>query len=163
MRGRGRKMAKTSVLNTAKFKRLRHELNISTPHALGCLEMMWMSAHSTEKTSFESVEELEAVVEWDGDPGALGAALLKFRWVDEVDGRLIIHDYIDHAPKYVRDRMLKREQRATRRGQSATRRGQSETVGDSRRQEADSPPPPNQTQPDQTQPSQAGPFSSKDR
>lgn len=105
-------MAKHSTIQTIKFKRLVRDLNECEAHVLGHLEMMWQHAHTNNSPVFETLDDVELAAGWDGQPGSLADALVKSRWLDlRKDGKYECHDYLDHAPYYVIDRMRKRESR----------------------------------------------------
>ena len=95
-------MAKINTTDLLKFKRLRLKLGISTPLLLGHLELIWRQAH-IDATPIMSCQDLEAAAEWEGDDGKLASTMIETGWLDEVDGGHVqIHDYWDHAPKWVR-------------------------------------------------------------
>ena len=105
-------MAKHSTIQTMKFKRLVRDLSECEAHVLGHLEMMWNHCHVNGNPVFESLDDVELAAGWDGEPGTLADALIKSRWLDlRKDGKYECHDYLDHAPYYVVDRMRKRESR----------------------------------------------------
>jgi hypothetical protein len=94
-------MALRAVPEHPKFARLKRTLGITKWGALGLLEGLW---HFTGKFTPHgdlgkyADAEIEAWLEWDGDPGALVSALITCGWVDEnVDHRLIVHDWHQHA------------------------------------------------------------------
>lgn len=96
---------KPDVLQGLKLKKLVRVLGLPRPYAIGLLETMWMVAHAAADPVFGSASDVEAAAEWPGEDGVLAAALVDTRFLDDLqDGRLGIHDYWQHAPKYVRDR-----------------------------------------------------------
>ena len=105
-------MAKHSTTQTRKFKVAQHRLGIPGPHLLGYLEYLWQSAHVDGDPVFASAEEVEIAAEWTGDAGALCAVLVDTGWLDlHDDGTLEVHDYWEHAPKYVVERKRLRDKR----------------------------------------------------
>ena len=105
-------MAKHSTIQTIKFKRLVRELQLPEAHALGHLEMLWLHCHANESPVFENLDDVELAAGWVGEPGALASALVSGRWLDSrEDGQYECHDYWEHAPYYVIERMRKRDQR----------------------------------------------------
>jgi hypothetical protein len=94
-------MALRAVIDHPKFARLKMLLRSTKGPTLGYLEALW---HFTGRYTPQgnigkySDEEIEAWIEWEGEPGALIAALLKAGWVDaSEEHRLIVHDYHQHA------------------------------------------------------------------
>jgi len=102
------------VTGTAKFATFQRRVG-SRPLAAGLLELLW---HFTASNAADgaigrhSDEEIEAWIGWDGEPGALIAALIGSRWLEPVDGdgRLYVHDWHDHADRSVHTK-LARERR----------------------------------------------------
>jgi hypothetical protein len=89
-------------------------LRIPEAHALGHLQMMWETSwdHLSPILGDETDTELSAG--WVGEPGALAQALLRcggdgagFLERNE-DGRLVVHDFLEHAPRWVREKLRKR-------------------------------------------------------
>ena len=105
-------VAKHSTTQTRKFKVAQHRLGIPGPHLLGYLEYLWQSAHVDGDPVFANAEEVEIAAEWTGDAGALCAVLVDTGWLDlHDDGTLEVHDYWEHAPKYVVERKRLRDKR----------------------------------------------------
>ena len=105
-------MAKHSTTQTRKFKVAQHRLGIPGPHLLGHLEYLWQSAHVDGDPVFANADEVEIAAEWTGDAGALCAVLVDTGWLDlHDDGTLEVHDYWEHAPKYVVERKRLRDKR----------------------------------------------------
>src|SRR3990167_9648408 len=105
-------MAVPSFTKSPKYRLLVRQAQIvlSIGQALlrGLLETMWDCAHSTGNPEFNSIEELEAAADWMGSDGVFANLLLKMKWVDELEGgRLLIHDYWDHAPDYAKDKFMR--------------------------------------------------------
>lgn len=106
-------MAKRSTLESVKFKLLMRDLKMPAYSVIGLLEMLWCTAHASSHI-FNSLDEIEVATGWDGEIGVLAELLIKHRFVDDRDGNYELHDYFDHAPKYVIDRENKRQKRTTR-------------------------------------------------
>jgi len=105
-------VAKHSTTQTRKFKVAQHRLGIPGPHLLGHLEYLWQSAHVDGDPVFANADEVEIAAEWTGDAGALCAVLVDTGWLDlHDDGTLEVHDYWEHAPKYVVERKRLRDKR----------------------------------------------------
>lgn len=77
------------------------------PHCLGLAGLLWRFAgkHApTGAVGTHSDEEIAISLEWTDDAGDLIEALVRCRLLDEAPPpeRLIVHDWPEHAPRYVR-------------------------------------------------------------
>lgn len=94
-------MALRAVTEHPKFSRLKVILGVGKAVALGYLECLWhFAGRFTPDGALSKYEpeEIEAWLEWDGEPGALIAALIKSRWIDQDPTHgLIVHDWHKHA------------------------------------------------------------------
>lgn len=94
-------MALRAVPEHPKFMRLKAILKLGKAQALGYLECVWhFCGRYTPQGDIGKYtdEEIEAWCEWDGEEGALIAALVKARWIDRhPDHRLVVHDWHKHA------------------------------------------------------------------
>lgn len=94
-------MALRAVPEHPKFARLKSTLKLPKGGALGWLEAMWHFAgkftpHGNIGKYADA--EIEAWVEWCGEPGELVRALVDSGWVDaSTQHRLIVHDWHIHA------------------------------------------------------------------
>lgn len=97
-----------------KFRRLVAILRIPEAHALGHLQMMWETSWDHLTPALGDSTDVELAAGWVGDPGALAAALVACGGDDwgflerDGEGRFLIHDYEEHAPRWVRDKLRKR-------------------------------------------------------
>lgn len=97
---------KSGTLDMTKFKRLRRKLNESERGAAGLLECIWQRATKDcprgDIGRFTN-EEIAIMADWQGDPETLVDALVECGWFDPNDcHRLVIHDWHDHAPNWLR-------------------------------------------------------------
>lgn len=96
-------MALRAVIEHPKFIRLKLELGIPKYQALGLLESLWhFTGRYTPCGDIGRYEDgdIEAWLEWDGEPGVLIAALIKSHWLDkDKTHRLVVHDWSTHADK----------------------------------------------------------------
>lgn len=97
---------KHGTMQLVKFKKLHRRLGFSTAReTAGLLEVMWIvAARETPRGDIGSMdnETIAIELEWEGDPDALVNALVETRWLDEhPEHRLIVHDWFDHAPRFV--------------------------------------------------------------
>jgi hypothetical protein len=102
---------KTGTDAHPKFKNLVALLDLRYYEAIGILEGIWqlamMSANKGDIGKFTN-EEISNALQWRGDADGLIDALVKSRWLDAVedDRRLVIHDWHDHAPDFIRKRLV---------------------------------------------------------
>jgi hypothetical protein len=97
---------KAGTLESMKFKRLMRRLNESLRSTAGLLEVLWQRACRDcprgDLGRFEN-EEIAIMADYDGDPDDLVAALTETGWLDaSEEHRLVIHDWHEHAPNYVK-------------------------------------------------------------
>lgn len=94
-------MALRAVIDHPKFARLKILLKLNKACTLGYLEGLWhFCGRYTPQGNIGkySDADIEAWLEWDGEDGALIAAFIKARWIDnDQDHRLLIHDWHKHA------------------------------------------------------------------
>jgi len=75
----------------------------------GILEGIWhLTASHNDESGEMPFSEAELLGWMEIEQHGLLEALLKWRWLDEVDGKLFVHDWEEHRPKYVNDRIRKR-------------------------------------------------------
>jgi hypothetical protein len=102
---------KLEALDHPKTIALAAELGIKMPQTIGHLELLW--AFVAKKTPAGDIGKWpDAVIahsaQWDGDPGALIAALLAVRLLEpHSTHRLIVHDWAEHMPNWVRAKLKK--------------------------------------------------------
>jgi hypothetical protein len=96
-------MALRAVPDHPKFADLKARLNQPKGAVLGWLEAIWhFTGRFTPQGNIGKYEDraIEAWVEWNGEPGALIAALIASRWLDEDPvWRILVHDWAKHADK----------------------------------------------------------------
>lgn len=97
---------KQGTTNLIKFKKLQRRLGLSKVRdTIGILESLWALARREAPRGDIGRLDNEAIaieLEWDEDPDQLVAALVETSWLDECDEhRLVVHDWKDHAPRYV--------------------------------------------------------------
>jgi hypothetical protein len=119
-------MARPGLLVHPKFRRLVHILQLPVPYCLGLLECLWATAYENGDERIGDAVDVELAAQWPGKKGALAAALLDCRLIDDVGGHLHVHDLFDHAPHYVQAR-AERE---------AKRRIEGKSISDLRREAA---------------------------
>lgn len=100
---------KHSTLDKVKFKRLQRRLNLSLKETIGLLELLWRSTIVNAMAGDIGKIDNEAIAiecDFDGDPDFLVETLVECGWVDKCQvHRLVVHDWKDHAPSFVRGSM----------------------------------------------------------
>lgn len=100
---------KMATTESIKFKKLKRTLKLKDWQVVGVLESLWMFACRNAPEGDVgrwSNEDIAAAMEWDGDADELIAALVNERWLDESEEhRLVIHDWADHAPNWLKNNL----------------------------------------------------------
>lgn len=103
---------KSSTPELLKFQKLQRRLKESRRGTIGLLEGMWLAVGKNcprGDIGRFSNEEIAIMVDWDGDPDELISALVECRWLDVCDTyRLVVHDWQDHCPTYIKGGISKR-------------------------------------------------------
>lgn len=93
------------AITLVKFKALQRLLNAPLCHAVGYLETLWifaqLQAREGDLTKFSALE-IAGWVEYPGDPDEFIEALVKTRWLDRAGDRLLIHDWDQHKPNWLK-------------------------------------------------------------
>lgn len=104
---------KSGTTELMKFKRLQRAIGESVRGTVGLLELLWTA---TAKNCPEgdvgrfTDEEIAIMCDWDGDPETLVSALVSCGWLDECETfRLIVHDWAEHCPQFVKGFMSKHD------------------------------------------------------
>lgn len=97
---------KAGTLDSMKFKRLKRRLKLSDRGAAGLLEVLWQRCCKDcprGNVGQFTNEEIAVMADYEGDADELVQTLVECRWLDESDEhRLLIHDWHEHAPNYVK-------------------------------------------------------------
>lgn len=109
---------KAGTHNHLKTKRLQRLLEIPLYRAVGVLETIWLlcvdccdEGNIGKFTDAEIAEYLE----WEGDPSKLVNALAESGWLDpDEDYRFRVHDWFEHCPDFIKNRIRKRNARAVK-------------------------------------------------
>ena len=96
-----------------KFLVLVRTLKLPLPFVRGLLDTLWDTCHAQADPVVGSPEEVEAAAQWPGKDGELFSALRDKGWIEPLrdTGKWRVHDYWDHCPYYVHERLKKRRQR----------------------------------------------------
>jgi len=94
------------AFTSPKIRRLSLMLSVPWPHAIGLCGLLWRftAKHAPSgEIGRHDDEEIAAALEWPGDEASLVGCLVRCKLLDAVDPpiRLIVHDWPDHAPRYV--------------------------------------------------------------
>lgn len=109
-------MARASLFQNKKFKRLVARLGIPRPHVVGLLETMWHACYETGDPMFRDMEEIEAAAEWTGKTSLFAESAILAGFVDVINGGSAtpsyeVHDFWDHAPRAVNLRRKREDER----------------------------------------------------
>ena len=101
------------AFTSPKIRRLAAILEIPWPHALGLAGLLWRFAakHAADgEVGRHDDEEIATALEWPGAAESLVEAFVRVRMLDEHErpARLLIHDWPDHAPRYVASGLRRR-------------------------------------------------------
>lgn len=102
---------KEGTESNVKFKKLKRRLNLREWETIGVLEAIWKltrtSCPAGDIGKFSN-EDIAAAIEWSGDADELIGCLVACGWIDEDEEfRLIIHDWSDHVPTYLKGNFAK--------------------------------------------------------
>lgn len=128
---------KTGTQNHMKTKRLAKRLAMPLYRVVGLLETLWLLCQDCAdegNIGKFSDDEICEYIEWDGPQSAseLIEILVEAGWLDrDPEYRLVVHDWQDHAPEFIKERLKKRGQRARKSAKSASSDQQSTTYDDS--------------------------------
>lgn len=102
------------TISHPKFKSLQRMLELPQYSVVGILESVWMLASQFtddgDITRF-TAQQICDYAGFEGDAESLIGKMIESKWLDSVDGRLLVHDFIDHAPSFIYERNKKRNQR----------------------------------------------------
>jgi hypothetical protein len=158
-------MARSELRQNLKFRKLQKLLKLPVPYVVGLLECMWQCGYESGNDLLGSSEDVELAAEWPGKAGSLFKALIETKFVDKRGLTYHIHDLADHAPEYVKKRIIRRhiERNSNDKGLSQETADIVQTTASNGCQTAENgssigPPPPNPThitsptQPNPTEP-----------
>jgi hypothetical protein len=97
---------KVGTTDLIKFKRLQRSLAESQRGIVGLLELLWAGTAKNcpqgDIGRFENID-IAVICDWEGDPDKLINALVDCGWLDVSDDhRLVVHDWHEHAPTWVK-------------------------------------------------------------
>lgn len=102
---------KHQTINLVKFKALQKRLAAPMCHVVGYLETLWIfcqiQAQDGELSRYSPLE-IAGWIDYPGDPQTFVDALVETRWLDRVGDRLLVHDWSEHKPNWLRGVEAKR-------------------------------------------------------
>lgn len=101
---------------------------VATAVARGVLELVWDVAYENGEDFLGSVEDVELAASWADPPGALCTMLVSAGFIDRIESGYAVHDLFDHAPDYVKKRLVRETERRAR-GKELRRRHTSPAGG----------------------------------
>lgn len=100
--------------NSIKFKRLKRILRLAHWQVVGVLESLWLLTQTNAPKGDIgrlSDEDIAAGIEWEDDATSLINAFVEAGFLDRSDTyRLVVHDWKEHAPMWLRGALAKNEQ-----------------------------------------------------
>lgn len=96
---------KHGTISLVKFKLLARELNRDQWEVVGLLESIWCFCCHNARTGDLSPFSYDEIAAWIGyrdDAGSLIDALVKCKWLDRDGDILIVHDWEEHAPNWLK-------------------------------------------------------------
>lgn len=96
---------KKPTISNIKFELLSKLLCLSRWQTVGLLETLWLFAqhHAYDgELSKYSPKMIAAWFGWDDEPELLIEAFVEAGWIDRVEDRLLVHDWAEHAPNWVK-------------------------------------------------------------
>lgn len=102
---------KAGTTESMKFMVLKSRLKLPKYVVVGLLESLWSltarSAPRGDVGKFSNIE-IAAWLEWDKDPDELIEAFIESKFLDfDDEHRLIVHDWHEHAPSYIKGNIQK--------------------------------------------------------
>ena len=99
-------MALKEVWNHPKFRRLKARLGLRSYETIGVLESVWSIAVMVKSCRAGDIPwssaDIADFIEWGGDPVKLTDALVSSGWLDGSEGAFHIHDWMHHAPAWIK-------------------------------------------------------------
>ncbi|MCR9294591.1 MAG: hypothetical protein NXI32_17880 [bacterium] len=93
------------ALTHLKFELLANLLDLPKWQVVGLLESLWLFAQyhaiDGDLSNFKS-KEIAAWMQWRGDAEKMVSALVESGWLDQDEQNLVIHDWQDHCPNWLK-------------------------------------------------------------
>lgn len=96
---------KKATISHIKFELLASLLKLNRWETVGILETLWQfcqfHAYDGDLSKFNP-QMIAAWFGWKREPDQLVDALVQAKWIDRTESRLVVHDWNDHAPNWVK-------------------------------------------------------------
>lgn len=106
---------KSQTPGLMKFKRLQRVLGETKRGTVGLLELLWIETIGNcpdGDIGRFSDDEISIMCDWEGDAAAMIEALVETGWLDRSEKyRLVVHDWHEHVPNYLRGAYAKHNKR----------------------------------------------------
>ena len=112
---------------------LAKDLGISVPQAVGHLHLLWWWAldYADDGNLTRYRDFIPSASQWVGDENLFITSLIKHNWIDEVEGKLVIHDWLDYTGALIetreKDAERKRKYRQSKNAKTSANRDSWET------------------------------------
>ena len=85
---------------------LAKDLGVSVPQSVGHLHLLWWWAldYADDGNLTRYRDFIPNASQWVGDEDLFITSLIKHNWIDEVDGKLVIHDWLDYTGALIETR-----------------------------------------------------------
>lgn len=111
---------KHTLLTSHKLTKLMRRLDIDRPRAIGTLSLLWAFTQQSARRGDigrHPDEDIALACDWEGNPSELIDGLIHAGFLDRDSvHRLIIHDWSDHAPDFVKKTATRNKERLLSRG-----------------------------------------------
>lgn len=95
-----------------KFLRLKRRFKLTLWQTVGILESLWLLTCTNAPDGAIgklSNEDIAAGIDWQDDADSLITTLIECGWLDQCPkNRLVVHDWADHCPNYIRGGLAKK-------------------------------------------------------
>lgn len=103
---------KMTTITSVKFMRLKRKLGLTHWQAVGLLESLWVFVAANAMAGDvgrHTNEDIAAAIEWSGDCDQMINVLVETGWLDNhPECRLVVHDWDEHCPTYIKGIMSKK-------------------------------------------------------
>ena len=112
---------------------LAKDLGITVPQAVGHLHLLWWWAldYADDGNLTRYRDFIPSASQWVGDEDLFITSLIKHNWIDEVEGKLVIHDWLDYTGALIetreKDAERKRKYRQSKNAKTSANRDTWET------------------------------------
>ncbi|CDN44010.1 Primosome, DnaD subunit [Paenibacillus sp. P22] len=108
-----------------KTRKLARLLGVEVPTALGHLHLMWYWVFDYAKDGDLSQIEDEDIADgalWTGDPQKFMRAMIDSKWIDELEGGRVVHDWNSHGGRLIQKMAKEADRKKQKRDEQAAER-----------------------------------------